>query len=93
MRCSERKYIFAFNATVVATTYTCYNANGEELSSTLANSTDLEYYLDWATGEECKVSAVATTVKPSLTPITSGVHPGQGKSLCSIRKRLNQSNF
>ena len=75
--------------------YTCYNENGEELSSTLAHSKDLEYYLSWATGDKCKGSAVATTAKPSLTPtlkpsVTTG---GRGKSLCSLRNRLNQSEM
>ena len=92
MRCLERQHSLD-DSTYNTTTYTCYNQNGEELSSTLAHSKDLEYYIGWATGEECKGSSVATTVKPSLTPITSGVHPGQGKSLCSIRNRLNQSDF
>ena len=77
--------------------YVCYDENGTQLSFIQEFMVDwgLDYYLDWATGEDCKGTGVATTgaaiiIKP---PTQTPVFQGTGKSLCSSRKKLSQKSI
>ena len=75
--------------------YVCYDQNGIQLSTIDEFMVDwgLDYYLEWATGEDCKGEATtgtATTIKPSTQ---KPVFQTTGKSLCSSRKKLSQKSI